>query len=114
MIQANNLEKAYGKQLIFDDVSFTINPGERVGLVGRNGHGKTTLFRIILGEEHPDSGAIRIPNGYRIGHLSQHLKFTGETVLSEACLSLQNAEDGRDESYKVKAILSGLGVFRRP
>jgi ATP-binding cassette subfamily F protein 3 len=109
MIQANNLEKAYGKQLIFDDVSFTINPGERVGLVGRNGHGKTTLFRIILGEEHPDSGAIRIPNGYRIGHLSQHLKFTGETVLSEACLSLPKAEDGRDESYKVKAILSGLG-----
>ena len=44
MIQANNLEKAYGRQLIFDDVSFTINPGERVGLVGRNGHGKTTLF----------------------------------------------------------------------
>ncbi|MDH4231976.1 MAG: ATP-binding cassette domain-containing protein, partial [Nitrospirota bacterium] len=109
MIQANNLEKAYGQQVIFDDVSFTINPGERVGLVGRNGHGKTTLFRIILGEEHPDSGAIRIPNGYRIGHLSQHLRFTGETVLSEACLSLPKAEDGRDESYKVKAILSGLG-----
>jgi len=66
MIQANNLEKAYGRQLIFDDVSFTINPGERVGLVGRNGHGKTTLFKMILNEEHPDSGAIRIPNHYRI------------------------------------------------
>ncbi len=109
MIQANNLEKAYGRQIIFDDVSFTINPGERVGLVGRNGHGKTTLFRMILNEEHPDSGAIRIPNHYHIGHLSQHLKFTEQTVLQEACLSLPKAEDGRDESYKVKAILSGLG-----
>ncbi len=78
MIQINNLEKSYGRQLIFDDVSFTINPGERVGLVGRNGHGKTTLFRMILDEEHPDSGTIRIPNHYRIGHLSQHLKFTGK------------------------------------
>ncbi|MBS1126519.1 MAG: ATP-type transporter, binding protein (ATPase) [Nitrospirae bacterium] len=109
MIQVNNLEKAYGRQLIFDDVSFTINQGERVGLVGRNGHGKTTLFRMILGEEYPDSGTIRIPNHYRIGHLSQHLKFTGETVLLDACLSLPKAEDGRDESYKVKTILSGLG-----
>ena len=109
MIQVNNLEKAYGRQLIFDDVSFTINQGERVGLVGRNGHGKTTLFRMILGEEYPDSGTIRIPNHYRIGHLSQHLKFTGETVLLDACLSLPKTEDGRDESYKVKTILSGLG-----
>src|SRR3990172_2950016 len=109
MIQANNLEKSYGRQLIFDDVSFTINPGERVGLVGRNGHGKTTLFRMILNEEHPDAGAIRIPNHYHIGHLSQHLKFTEQTVLQEACLSIPKTEDGRDESYKVKAILSGLG-----
>lgn len=109
MIQVNNLEKSYGRQLLFDNVSFTINPGERVGLVGRNGHGKTTLFRMILGEEHPDSGAVRIPNNYHIGHLSQHLRFTEETVLLEACLSLPKTEDGRDESYKVKAILSGLG-----
>lgn len=109
MIQVNNLEKSYGRQLIFDDISFTINPGERVGLVGRNGHGKTTLFRMILGEEHPDSGAVRVPSNYHIGHLSQHLKFTEDTVLLEACLSLPKTEDGRDESYKVKAILSGLG-----
>jgi len=95
--------------LIFDNVSFTINPGERVGLVGRNGHGKTTLFRMILGEEHPESGTVRIPGNYRIGHLSQHLRFSEETVLLEACLGLPKTEDGRDESYKVKAILSGLG-----
>ena len=109
MIQINNLEKSYGRQVIFDGVSFTINQGERVGLVGRNGHGKTTLFRMILGEEHPDSGTIRIPNNYRIGHLSQHLRFTEDTVLRDACLTLPKTDDGRDESYKVKAVLSGLG-----
>lgn len=109
MIQVSNLEKAHGKQILFDKVSFTINSGERIGLVGRNGHGKTTLFRMILGEEHPDSGVISIPNDYTIGHLSQHIHFTEETVLKEGCLSLRKHEDGIDETYKVEAILMGLG-----
>ncbi|HSQ78729.1 MAG TPA: ATP-binding cassette domain-containing protein, partial [Nitrospirota bacterium] len=52
MLQVTNIEKSYGKQVLFDGVGFTINPRERVGLVGRNGHGKSTLFRMILGEEH--------------------------------------------------------------
>ncbi|HTR44543.1 MAG TPA: ABC-F family ATP-binding cassette domain-containing protein, partial [Thermodesulfovibrionales bacterium] len=118
MIQASSLSKAYGKQVIFDEVGFTINAGERVGLVGRNGHGKTTLFRLITGEEHPDSGVIGIPNDYTIGYLSQHIQFNGETVLKEACLSLQKTEEGTDETYKAAAILMGLGFtagdFDRP
>ncbi|TAN40976.1 MAG: ABC transporter ATP-binding protein [Nitrospirae bacterium] len=109
MIQVNKLSKGYGRQTIFDEVDFIINPGERVGLVGRNGHGKTTLFRMILGEEHQDSGTITIPNGYRIGHLSQHISFTEKTILKEGCLNLPHSEDGTDESYKVAAILHGLG-----
>ncbi|MDP1758946.1 MAG: ATP-binding cassette domain-containing protein, partial [Thermodesulfovibrionales bacterium] len=109
MIQVSNLEKSYGRQALFDKVGFTINPGERVGLVGRNGHGKTTLFRLILGQEHQDSGTISIPAGYRIGHLAQHIRFIEESVLKEACLSLPHREDHRDESYKAEAILMGLG-----
>ncbi len=109
MIQVSNLEKAYGQQVIFDAVGFTLNAGERIGLVGRNGHGKTTLFRMILGEEHPDSGIISIPNGYSIGHLSQHIHFTGATVLEEGCLGLKAGDDGRDETYRVEAVLMGLG-----
>ena len=61
MIQVSNLDKSYGGQVLFDKVGFLINPGERLGLVGRNGHGKTTLFRLILGQEHQDSGVISIP-----------------------------------------------------
>ncbi|MBI5741853.1 MAG: ABC-F family ATP-binding cassette domain-containing protein [Nitrospirae bacterium] len=109
MIQVSNLHKAYGRQVLFDNAGFTINPGERVGLVGRNGHGKTTLFRLILGQEHPDSGSISITAGYRIGHLSQHIRMTADTVLDETCLSLPSSVDGVDESYKAETILMGLG-----
>ncbi len=109
MLQVTNLEKSYGKQVLFDGVGFTVNPRERVGLVGRNGHGKSTLFRMVLGEEHQDSGTITVPSGYSIGHLSQHIHFTEETVLGEACLALPSNEDHIDETYKAEAILHGLG-----
>ncbi len=112
MIQVSNLSKSYGTQVIFDDIGFTVNAGERIGLVGRNGHGKTTLFKMITGQERPDSGVIGIPNNYRIGHLSQHLNFTEDSVLKEGCLGLRPSEDGRDESYKVEAILMGLGFSK--
>ena len=109
MLQVTNIEKSYGKQVLFDGVSFTINPRERVGLVGRNGHGKSTLFRMILGKEHQDAGTITMPSGYTVGHLSQHIHFTEDTVLKEACLAFPLNEDHRDETYKAEAILHGLG-----
>ena len=109
MIQVSGLSKAYGTQIIFDDVSFTVNPGERIGLVGRNGHGKTTLLRMITGEEKPDAGFIGIPNNYTVGYLSQHLNFSEVSVLKEGCLGLNPSDDGRDESYKVETVLMGLG-----
>ncbi len=109
MIQVNNLNKCYGRQVLFEKAGFVLNPGERVGLVGRNGHGKTTLFKIILGQDHVDSGNISIPKGYKIGHLSQHISFSENTVLKETCLSLQDTEDGIDETYKAEIILTGLG-----
>jgi ATP-binding cassette subfamily F protein 3 len=109
VIQVSNLSKAYGTQVVFDDVGFTVNAGERIGLVGRNGSGKTTLLRMITGEAKPDAGAISIPNNYRVGYLSQHLQFSEDEVLREVCLGLPPVEDGRDESYKAEAVLMGLG-----
>ncbi len=109
MLQVTNLEKSYGKQVLFDGVGFTVNPRERVGLVGRNGHGKSTLFRMILKEEHQDAGTITMPSGYTVGHLSQHIHFNEDTVLREACLALPKNEDHIDETYKAEAILHGLG-----
>jgi len=109
MLSVANLSKSYGNQVIFDNVSFAVNPCERVGLVGRNGSGKTTLFRLVLGQEEHDSGTITIPKRYRIGHLSQHVRFKSGTVLKEATLDMPTHEDGTDETFKAKKILLGLG-----
>ncbi|MBI5491625.1 MAG: ABC-F family ATP-binding cassette domain-containing protein [Deltaproteobacteria bacterium] len=110
MLKVTGLNKSYGSQDLLDDVSFVLNPGEKAGLVGRNGAGKTTLFRLILGQEKPDGGSISVPRNYRVGYLSQHIGFTEGTVLKEACVSLPPSEDGVDESYKAKRILTGLGL----
>lgn len=107
MIKINQLSKSYFGRELFAGVSLQMNAGERLGLCGRNGHGKTTLFRLILGEEEPDSGEIAIPRNYRIGHLEQHLRFTRPTILEEAALGLPNEE--AHSIYKAEAILSGLG-----
>ena len=70
MIRVNGLDKAYGGVPLFTGVSFSLTPGERLGLVGRNGSGKTTLLRILLGEESADGGSVEAPRGYRVDHVS--------------------------------------------
>ncbi|HEX6172409.1 MAG TPA: ABC-F family ATP-binding cassette domain-containing protein, partial [Candidatus Binatia bacterium] len=107
MIKIKQLSKAYFARELFTDVSLQMNAGDRLGLVGRNGHGKSTLFKLILGQEDPDSGEITIPRNYRIGHLEQHLRFTEPTILAEAALGLP--EDESHSLYKAEAILFGLG-----
>ncbi len=107
MIKINQLTKSYFARELFTDVSFQMNAGDRMGLVGRNGHGKSTLFKLILGQEEPDSGEITIPRNYRIGHLEQHLHFTQPTILAEAALGLPVEES--HSMYKAEAILFGLG-----
>src|SRR6185436_19051697 len=107
MIKINQLSKSYFARELFTDVTFQMNGGDRLGLVGRNGHGKSTLFKLILGQEEPDSGAITIPRNYRIGYLEQHLHFTQPTILQEAALGLP--EEQSHSLYKAEAILSGLG-----
>ena len=107
MIKINQLSKSYFARELFTNVSFQMNAGDRLGLVGRNGYGKSTLFKLILGQEDPDSGEITIPRNYRIGHLEQHLHFTQPTILEEAALGLPEEES--HSIYKAEAILFGLG-----
>jgi len=107
VIAVDDLSKGYSEQILFEKADFFINPKERIGLVGRNGHGKSTLFRMLTGEEQPDGGTIRIPKGYRIGHLSQHINFTQPTVLAEGCLGLPPGCEW--DEWKVEKILMGLG-----
>ncbi len=85
MISFSNIHKQYGKQLIFVDASFQLNPGEKVGLVGPNGAGKTTLFRMVVGEEAPDEGDISVPRRLTIGYFRQDVEeMGGRSVLDEA------------------------------
>ena len=92
---------------MFSNAGLQINPGEKVGLVGRNGHGKTTLLKMITHGEEPDSGQIQIPGDYRLGYLTQHIAFTGKTVLEECMGGLPLHE--KDHSWKAEKILAGLG-----
>ena len=73
MLSFSNVSKSYGPQVLFKSGSFQINPGEKVGLVGPNGTGKTSLFRLVIGEEKPDEGQISFPDKMRLAYFSQNV-----------------------------------------
>ncbi|MCD8553016.1 MAG: ABC-F family ATP-binding cassette domain-containing protein [Seleniivibrio sp.] len=101
------MSKGFGPRTLFKDISFRVNSGERVGLVGRNGHGKTTLMRILTGEQEQDDGTINVPRNYTLGYLKQVIDFKHKTAREEAASGLKEAE--RDDVWKAEKILSGLG-----
>ena len=85
MISFANVSKQYGKQLLFVEASFQLNPGEKAGLVGPNGAGKSTLFRMLIDEESPDDGVVNVPKKISIGYFRQEVdEMSGRTVLDEA------------------------------
>ena len=84
MLSLSHVSKQYGRQILFVDASFQLNPGEKVGLVGPNGSGKTTLFRMIVGEEAPDDGDVSVPRKLSIGYFKQDVEeMAGRSVLDE-------------------------------
>jgi len=94
MISFSNINKQYGRQLVFVDASFQLNPGEKVGLVGPNGSGKTTLFRMVMGEEDPDEGEVSVPKKLTIGYFRQDVEeMKGRSVLDEAIAGSGRAGD---------------------
>ncbi len=116
MIVVSNLTKQFGDQVLIERSGFQINLKERVGLVGRNGHGKTTLLRILIGQDSYDEGSVTIPKHYRIGYVRQNIAFTQTSILKEGMTGLIEKE--KDHFWKVEKILSGLGFaktdFGRP
>ena len=71
VIEAENLRKGYGNNILIDDLNFKLPPGGIVGVIGPNGAGKTTLFRMITGQEHPDAGSLRIGDTVKLGYVDQ-------------------------------------------
>jgi ATPase subunit of ABC transporter with duplicated ATPase domains len=106
MISFANINKQYGKQLVFVDASFQLNPGEKVGLVGPNGSGKTTLFRMIVGEESPDDGAVTVPKKLTVGYFRQDVEeMSGRSVLDEAIAGSGRAGDLHHELERLQTAL---------
>jgi ATP-binding cassette subfamily F protein 3 len=84
MISFDKVSKSFAKQDILQDCSFQVNSGERVGIIGANGSGKSTIFKLLLGLEYPDQGKISKPKNFRLGYLPQDvLQFSGKTVLAQ-------------------------------
>ncbi len=84
MVSFTRISKQYGRQVLFVDASFQLNPGEKVGLVGPNGSGKTTLFRMIVGDEAPDEGDVSVPKKLSIGYFRQDVEeMSGRSVIDE-------------------------------
>ncbi len=85
-LQIENISKSFGELELFSDISFTVEEGRRIGLVARNGKGKSTLLKIIAGEEPLDNGKVTLRNGIRVGYLEQEPEFAAGLTVIEACL----------------------------
>jgi ATPase subunit of ABC transporter with duplicated ATPase domains len=123
VISFSRVGKQYGRQVLFVDASFQLNPGEKVGLVGPNGAGKTTLFRMIVGEEAPDEGDVSVPKKLTVGYFRQDVEeMSGRSVLDEAIAGsgrlgdlhheledLQHAMSDPDRAAEMDRILARFG-----
>jgi ATPase subunit of ABC transporter with duplicated ATPase domains len=123
MISFSNVSKQYGRQVLFIEADFQLNPGEKVGLVGPNGAGKSTLFRMIMGEEAPDEGTISLPKKLTLGYFRQEVdEMSGRPVLDEAIagsgrlgdlhhelIDLEHAMADPERGDELEAILDRFG-----
>ena len=83
MISINNLSVEFSAKSLFDNVSYVINPRDRIALVGKNGAGKSTMLKIIAGLQKPTSGTVAVPQGVTIGYLPQQMVLTDTLTLRE-------------------------------
>lgn len=86
LLQVENLTKSYGYDLLFGDISFGLDEGDKVGLIAKNGTGKSTLLNLVAGEESADDGTIIFRNDVRLGYLPQTPTFEGAKTVIDACL----------------------------
>jgi ATPase subunit of ABC transporter with duplicated ATPase domains len=108
VIAFSRIGKQYGRQILFVDASFQLNPGEKVGLVGPNGSGKTTLFRMIVGEEQPDEGDVAVPKKLTVGYFRQDVEeMSGRSVLDEAIAGSGRLGDLHHELEALHHAMSG-------
>ena len=108
LLDIQNVSKRFGERVLFEDISFSIGEGQRVGLIAQNGTGKTTLLSMLTGDESCDSGAIIYRNGIKVGYLRQEPKFPAGASVLEACFHGVDFDD--DAQLKAKQILTQLRI----
>lgn len=106
-IDVQGLTKSFGAQVLFKNISFSIAEGQKVGIIAKNGTGKSTLLSILTGKEDYDSGSVIFTNGIKTGYLEQSPKFEPEESVLNACFKNQATED---EILKAKQILTQLRI----
>ena len=113
LLQVENISKSFGDKLLFENISFSIDSGERYAIVAQNGVGKTTLLRIITGNETPDTGTITFQRDTRVAFLPQNPEFPEGATISEACFHTKNANIDLDKDQyhvNIKQILGKLDI----
>jgi ATPase subunit of ABC transporter with duplicated ATPase domains len=107
LLTVSQLDKGFGAQRVLDGVNLRVARGEKIGIVGKNGGGKTTLLRLLLGRELPDRGSVRAARGVRIGYLAQIADLDEtRTVREEAETSLHSLLDAEAELRETEALLA--------
>ena len=106
-LDVQNLTKSFGATVLFENISFSVAEGQKIGLIAKNGTGKTTLLSILVGKESYDSGNIIYRNGLRIGYLEQSPAFNPKDTVLDACF---NHEGNPDKVLKAKQILTRLKI----
>lgn len=106
-LQIEDLTKSYSDELLFESVTFGIDEGDKIGIVARNGYGKSTLLRIIAGEEAPDSGTVTFRADIRVGFLAQTPDFVPGSTVLDSCLSFAAGPTARALTDYEKALASG-------
>ncbi len=112
LITIENVSKSYTERMLFDEVSLGINEGDRIGIVGINGTGKSTFLKLLAGVEEPDAGRIIKGREVRLAYLPQNPEFSDEkTLLENVTEGLIHPEEYRDIAGEAKAMLKKLGIF---
>lgn len=112
-LQVENLTKSYGDRLLFEDVTFGVYEGDKIGIIAKNGTGKSTLLKLIAGKESPDSGNIIFRNGLRVGILEQTPVFDTDMTVMDYCLDVDHhihEEDAQNYVDRTRQLLSQLDI----
>ena len=110
ILNIEHISKIYGEKVIFDDVSLGIHSGDKIGVIGVNGTGKTTLLKIIAKINEPDKGQIICGNGIRVSYLPQNPEFPKKQIILEYVMDGKEHQDWKTES-EAKTILTKLGIY---